>query len=347
MENPAWNAFDSFIDILPWPAAVVVESGRVTHVNPTMEARGMRLAEREEHHVRSLFPEYCAALQGDPPWLTPQEVDVVRQSGEGPVHEKVWIRPFGSRSCMIVCDQTRLQELEAGYAQNARLASLGFLLASVSHEINNPLSAISSMVQILQSKRGVSSEVRQKGTRLIAENARRLLLITRKLTSFARVDDTVRNRFSIDTAIDEAFLQVRYDSLGETVEFDHQRDPKAIVLGYQDQMQQVFFNLFLNAAQAMRGRGTISVVTERMAPVGVTVTIRDTGPGIPALHLPHIFEPFFTTKPSGDGIGLGLAISHEIIHEHGGNIIARHDPAGGTLFQLALPLASEARQAYP
>jgi two-component system, NtrC family, sensor kinase len=331
---------DSFIDILPWPSVLIADTGCVMRLNPRMEAAGVRLSEPGENHLRSLFPEYLVALKGDPCWLTPQEVEVTRQTAFGPLHERLWIRRLGSGSLMVVSDETRLRELEAGHAQNARLASLGFLLASVSHEINNPLSAISSIVQILQSKRGISSEVRQKGIAQIAENTRRLLLLTRKLTSFARVDDTTRTRFSIDTALDEAFLQLKYDSLGETVALEHQRDERGTVLGYQGQMQQVFFNLFLNAAQAMQGHGTIRVTTELVAPVTLIVTISDTGPGIPAPHFDRIFKPFFTTK-RGSGIGLGLAISDEIVHEHGGTIIARNRPDAGALFQVTLPVARE------
>ena len=346
MTNAPLDSLESFIDVLPWPAAVVADSGQVTHLNPAMEAKGLRLADPTQH-VRSLFPEYSAALQSDPPWPAPGQVEVHRQSANGPVHERIHIFRHTSQSGMIVCDETRLHDLEAGYAQSARLASLGFLLASVSHEVNNPLSAISSMVQIIQSRRGVSSEIRQKGIRLIADNTRRLLLITRKLTSFARVDNTVRTRLSMDTAVDEAFLQLRYDSMGETVEFEHQRDPRAIVLGYQDQVQQVFFNLFLNAAQALKGRGTISVVTECGASAEVVVTVSDTGQGIAEPYLARIFEPFFTTKSSGDGIGLGLAICNEIVQEHGGSIVAKGNPAGGAIFQLRFPLAMDASRAKP
>lgn len=338
MSNAARAPLGPFIDVLPWPAATIAKSGRVTQLNHAMEDRGVRLKEQSARELWSLFPAYFELLEGNPPWLTAQRVDAVRQSPNGPVHETVWMRPWGSGSCMIVLDVTRLHELETGYAQNARLASLGFLLAGVSHEINSPLSAISSMIQILQSKRGVSNEVRLKGTTLIAENARRLLLITRKLTSFARVDDAAGERFSVDAAIDEAFLQLKHDSLGETVDLDHQRDPEAIVYGLQHQMQQVFFNLFLNAAQAMNGRGTISVATDR-ANAEVSVTISDTGPGIPQLQMSRVFEPFFTTKPRGDGMGLGLAITNEIIHEHGGSITAKNNLFSGANFQVKLPLA--------
>lgn len=342
MGTASRNSLHAYIDILPWPSALIARTGRVTRVNQAMAAAGIRLSRRGDNHVGSLFPEYIAALQGDSPWLASQEAEVTRQTACGRRYERLWIRRAGSCSLMVVSDETRLRELEAGQAQNARLASLGFLLASVSHEINNPLSAISSIVQILQSRHGVTSEVRQKGIAQIAENAGRLLLLTRKLTSFARVDDAARARFSIDTALDEAFLQLRYDSLGETVALEHQRDERAIVLGYQGQMQQVFFNLFLNAAQAMKGHGTVTLTTTLAGSTAVTITVDDTGPGIAADHFDDIFKPFFTTKPGG-GIGLGLAISNEIVHEHGGRIVAANKPDAGARFEITLPLAREPR----
>lgn len=341
MGTASRNSLHAYIDILPWPSALIARTGRVTRVNPAMAAVGIRLSRRGDNHVGSLFPEYMAALQGDSPWLASQEAEVTRQTACGRRYERLWIRRAGSSSLMIVSDETRLRETEAGVAQNARLASLGFLLASVSHEINNPLSAISSIVQILQSRHGVTSEVRRKGIAQIGENAGRLLLLTRKLTSFARVDDTTRTRFPIDSALDEAFLQLKYDSLGETVALEHQRDERAIVLGYQGHMQQVFFNLFLNAAQAVKGHGTIAVTT-LAGSTTVTVTIDDTGPGIAAAHFDDIFKPFFTTKPGG-GIGLGLAISNEIVHEHGGRIVAANKPDAGARFEITLPLAREPR----
>jgi len=341
------NTLDSFVDMLPWPAAVIAASGRVTHVNAAMAALEIDLDPNEKPRFRTLFRHYCDALRGNPPWRTPQQVDVARETARGAMHERVWICPFGSRSCMIVCDETRLHELETGYAQNARLASLGFLLASASHEISNPLSAISSVVQLLESKRGVSSEVRRKGAILIAENVRRLVLITRTLNGFARVDDAARKVFLLDAAIDEAFQQLRHDSLGQAVEFVHRGDSKALVRGYQDQIRQVVLNVLINAARAMNGRGIINVLTQCVAPSGVRVTIGDTGPGIAAAHLARVFEPFFTTSLHDGGVGLGLAICSEIVHEHGGSIAARNGTAGGALFEITLPRAAAAGQMQP
>ncbi|HET8585543.1 MAG TPA: ATP-binding protein [Casimicrobiaceae bacterium] len=334
---------DAFIDILPWPAFIVTETGRVTRVNVAMETAGGRLPPRGDRQMRSLFPDYFAALDAASPWRVPREVEVTRATPCGPVHEMLWLRPLGARRLVIVTDRTRRWELESSQAQNARLASLGFLLASVSHEINNPLATINSIVQILQSKRGASRDVRDKGIAEIAQSTNRLLLLTRKLTGFARVDDAMPVRFAVDTVIDEASLQLKYDSLGETVALTHQRDDSAFVMGHPAQIQQVFFNLFLNAAQVMKGSGTIGVTTSALTGSTVTVTVADTGPGIVPAHLDEIFEPFFTTK-GGGGLGLGLVISNEIVHEHGGTIAAANKPDGGALFQVTLPLARERKR---
>jgi signal transduction histidine kinase len=103
-----------------------------------------------------------------------------------------------------------------------------------------------------------------------------------------------------------------------------------------DQLQQVFHNVFLNAAQAMHGAGTIGVRT-RVLERSLEVAIRDTGPGLPEDAKARVFDPFFTTKPSGEGTGLGLAISYEIVHEHQGAIAADNHPDGGAVFTVTLP----------
>ncbi|MEP7276462.1 MAG: ATP-binding protein [Betaproteobacteria bacterium] len=337
----------TLLDSLPWPTILVNGTGRVTHVNAEMRARGVRLQGRPDRRLLTVFPDYYNALEGERRWLLSQDADVVVASSDGPVRETLRLRRLGAGAFIVVVDQTRLHELEAGYAQNARLASMGFLLASIAHEISNPLSVISSAAQILQSKRGVSAEVRHKGIALVGDSARRMLLITRRLTGFSRVVHAARRRFAIDDVIDEASLQLRFDSLGESVDFDHQRAPDAIVLGHQDQLQQVFFNLFLNAAQAMKGRGTISVVTRRGPDGQVHVTVGDTGPGIDPRALGKIFEPFFTTKPAGEGLGLGLAISVEIVSEHGGSLTATAVGTDGAMFLVRLPLVAPGGKMKP
>jgi len=221
-------------------------------------------------------------------------------------------------------------------AQTQRLASLGFMLAGVCHEVSNPLSAIYSMVQILQSKRGVTPETVEKGLASIASNIARVLAITKKLGDFSRVTGDAPGPVAIDDAVDAAAALLRHSSCGAAVGVDYRGVPGASVLARPNELQQVVFNVLLNAAQAMRGVGRIEA-SARLEGPRVVLSIRDQGPGIPAEHLPSIFDAFFTTKQPGEGTGLGLAISYEIVHELGGSMRASNHEHGGACFEVALP----------
>jgi C4-dicarboxylate-specific signal transduction histidine kinase len=223
-------------------------------------------------------------------------------------------------------------------AQTQRLASLGFMLAGVCHEVSNPLSAIYSMVQILQSKRGVTPETVEKGLASIAANIARVLAITKKLGDFSRVTGDAPGPVAIDDAVDAAAALLRHSACGAAVGVDYRGAPGAAVLARPGELQQVLFNILLNAAQAMQGAGRIEAEARRSAAGALAVSIRDTGPGIPAEHLARLFDPFFTTKQPGEGTGLGLAISYEIAHELGGTIRAANHPHGGARFEIVLPL---------
>jgi len=228
-------------------------------------------------------------------------------------------------------------EREQLNAQTQRLASLGFMLASVCHEVSNPLAAISSMVQILQSRRGVTPETMEKGLASIASNIARVLAITKKLGDFSRVTGDAPARVAIDDAVEAAAALLRHSPCGHGVGVDYRGAPGAAVLARPGELQQVVFNIFLNAAQAMQGAGRVEAHA-RADGDRVVLSIRDSGPGIPAEHLARVFDPFFTTKQPGEGTGLGLAISYEIAHELGGTIRASNHPQGGACFDVLLPL---------
>jgi two-component system, NtrC family, sensor kinase len=326
-----------FADSVPWPVIVVDDSGLVLYLNTAMNTTGRELPQKGPRSLAKLFPNYFAALAGNPPWLTQQEALVSRNIAPNlQIHERVWVRRLPKGACLIVMDETRLHHLESAHAQTARLASLGFMLASVSHEISNPLTAVHSILQVLQSKKTASAETLEKGLRNIGSSVRRILAITRKLNVFARASADSATALAVDDAIDEACALFGYDSLGETVEVLHEACPDAWVFGHADQLQQVFHNIFLNAAQAMRGAGSITVKT-LLREQTVEISIRDTGPGLMEGVKDKVFDPFFTTKPSGEGTGLGLAISHEIVHEHNGSIRADNHAEGGALFVVSLP----------
>jgi two-component system, NtrC family, sensor kinase len=220
-------------------------------------------------------------------------------------------------------------------AQTQRLASLGFMVASVCHEVSNPLAAVSSMLQILQSKRGVTPETLERGMASIQANIARVMAITKKLGDYSRVGG-MPQPLAIDDAVQTAQALLRHSPAGRTVAVDYRGVPGVTVRSRPGELEQVVFNIFLNAAQAMQGAGRIEAATTRENG-HVTLSVRDTGPGIAAEHLPRVFDPFFTTKPPGEGTGLGLAISYEIVHEIGGTIRAANHPAGGACFELVLP----------
>lgn len=331
------EALVPYAESIPWPLIVVDNGGTVIYLNAAMRATGRALPVHGSRALQTLFPEYFAALKGEPCWLTQQEAVVSRQlSPNLALSERIWVRRLLTGAGLIIMDESRLQHLESAHAQAARLASLGFMLATVSHEISNPLTAVHSILQVLQSSKGATPAVLEKGLRNIASSVRRILAITRKLNGFARIGDAAASAFPIDEAIDDAAASFGYDSLGERIELRHALNAEAWVFGHADQLHQIFHNIFLNAAQAMQGAGAISVTTTAH-PHTIEITIRDTGPGIPAAARAKVFEPFFTTKPSGEGTGLGLAISYEIAHEHDGTIHADNHPEGGAVFVVTLP----------
>ena len=221
-------------------------------------------------------------------------------------------------------------------AQTQRLASLGFMLASVCHEVSNPLAAVSSMLQILQSKRGVTPETMEKGLASIEANVARVLAITRKLGAYSRVSGEPPAPLALDDAVQDAVALLRHTDHGRDVEIRYQGAPGATVLARPGELEQVVFNVLLNAAQAMQGAGRIEA-SARNGNGQVALSVRDTGPGIAPPHLAQVFDPFFTTKPPGEGTGLGLAISYEIVHEMNGTISAANHPDGGACFEIVLP----------
>ena len=234
-------------------------------------------------------------------------------------------------------------EKETVNAQTQRLASLGFMVASVCHEVSNPLAAVHSMLQILQSKRGVTPETLEKGLASISANVSRVLAITKKLGDFSRVGADTPAAVALDVAMEEALGLLRHSACGVAVRVDYSGLPGARVLARPGNLQEIFFNILMNAAQAMGGSGTIEVRCRASGKHRLEVSIRDHGPGIAPESAARLFEPFFTTKRPGDGTGLGLAICYELVHELEGDIRAANAPGGGACFEVELPLLNQSQ----
>lgn len=222
--------------------------------------------------------------------------------------------------------------------QADRNAALGRLSASVAHEINNPLSGILMFAEILQKALGGNSSFKDDLKEIIDQTLR-CKSIVRNLLGFSRKSDNSKEPFDIIDAfrqcMDIVLPQAKFHGIEVKCDFQEQM-PK--LAADRIQIQQVFTNLILNAADALDGKGAITVRARYDQDEDyLFLEFHDTGPGIPEGELERIFESFYTTKPVGYGTGLGLSISQDIIHSHGGTIVAENHPEGGTLFKIALP----------
>jgi PAS domain S-box-containing protein len=229
-----------------------------------------------------------------------------------------------------VTDRTRLR---AQLAHTDRLASLGTMAAGVAHEINNPLSFIGLATDMLASRVGADEAA------LVAEvrtGIDRIAAIVRDLRFFGRDDDEPAGRVHLTAAIDAAERLVLHEVRPRgTLVKEYGELPS--VVGVARHIEQVFVNLFLNAAHALeeKGDGRI-VVRARVTPDRVVVLVEDNGRGIAKEKLDVIFEPFFTTRASGGGTGLGLSICRDIVVRGGGELVARSTVGEGTTMEVTL-----------
>ncbi|MBI3321506.1 MAG: GAF domain-containing protein [Candidatus Omnitrophica bacterium] len=224
-----------------------------------------------------------------------------------------------------------LTELRKGEQQKA----VATLAAGLAHEIKNPLAAIKTFTECLDT-RYADSAFRAKFQKIVGGEVERINLIVQQLLEFAKPMPPKLMPLEIPRLVDETLEFLTSELLNRHVEVIRRYERRPLVLGDPKQLKQVFLNLFLNSLQAMNGQGRLEI---RSAIQGaeLAVTITDSGPGIAPKDLPHIFEPFFTTKPTGTG--LGLAVVHGIITEHGGRIAVASQPGQGTSVTLSLPIA--------
>lgn len=237
-------------------------------------------------------------------------------------------------------DVTELKRLEQQVTQSEKLAAMGQMIAGVAHELNNPLTAILGVSELLRER--VTDEGTRRQLELAHRQARRAANIVQSLLAFARPAAPKRAPLNLNEIIQRALHLHDYSLRKNQIVVDFvPRAHLPPVMGDSSQMIQVFLNLITNAEQAIREvreRGTLRV---RLSSSGNTVeaTFEDDGPGIPPDALPRIFDPFFTTKRPGRGTGLGLSISMAILREHDGNLEAQSTPGHGAVFTVSLPIA--------
>ncbi|HMI47311.1 MAG TPA: ATP-binding protein [Gemmatimonadaceae bacterium] len=223
-----------------------------------------------------------------------------------------------------------------------KLAAIGELVAGVAHELNNPLTGISTFAQLLLEDNLEGEQL--ESVSLIKREADRAIGVIRDLLLFARKTDARDVPVDINTVVKHTVrlraLASRSGGIDVHMRLD-ESNPRA--RGDEQKLQQVLLNLLVNAESAMEGTQLrhLSLTTQRKQSM-VQVVISDTGHGMPTSVTQHVFEPFFTTKPPGEGTGLGLSVSYGIIQAHEGTISVESTPGVGTTFTILLPLYNEA-----
>jgi len=238
-------------------------------------------------------------------------------------------------------DVTDLKRLEEQLIQAEKLAAMGQMLAGVAHELNNPLTAILGVTELLRERQGEDDSTKRQ-LELTHRQARRAARIVQNLLEFSRPASPQKKPLDLSNLLDRT-LQLHEHSLRRNnVEVDFRLQPDLPgVIGDANQLIQVFLNLITNAEQAIREVRDTGRIQIRAGRNGnqLAITVQDDGVGIRPESLPRIFDPFYTTKRPGGGTGLGLSICMSIIREHGGNIEAETLPAGGSAFTIYLPIA--------
>ena len=241
---------------------------------------------------------------------------------------------------LVLEDISARVHLEEQLQISEKMASLGLLAAGVAHEVNTPLTGISSYTQMLlqgAEPDDPSTKVLEK----IEKQTFRAAKIVNGLLNLARPAQVDRGPVEINAVINDVLSLLEHQLRTGSIQVRKELAAVSpVVQGIEYKLQQVFLNLFLNARDAMPKGGWLTVVTRDSD--DVTIEVADTGSGIPADHLSRIYDPFFTTKDIGKGTGLGLSITYGIVQEHGGTITCESSVGQGTRFTLRLPPAARA-----
>jgi PAS domain S-box-containing protein len=279
------------------------------------------------------------------------------QSGEGNVVARASSSIFHGQdgqilgALVVLTDITALKRLELQIRRSDRLASLGTLSAGMAHEIKNPLVSIKTFAQLLP-ERYQDSDFRDTFSNLIGHEIDRIDSLVNQLLRFARPAKPHLKPLHVHEVLEKSLMLVGHRLYQKEIKLSRSWNASLdTVRADADQIEQVFLNFFLNAMDAMKHGGELSVTTE----IGsvdewassmsgfddgvqevLRVTVRDDGEGIKSADLPHVFDPFFTTKDYGTG--LGLSVVHGIIQEHGGQIEVESVLSQGTSFHILLPL---------
>jgi two-component system NtrC family sensor kinase len=244
---------------------------------------------------------------------------------------------------ILIEDVTEQRLLETQLIQSDKMASIGQLVSGVAHELNNPLTSIAGLAELLL-ERPPHPELPREHLRVIHDQAERAGRIVRNLLTFARKGVAEKAAVDLREVVARTSLLINYELQLHGIDLESNLSPDgAVVLGDRYELQQVLLNLVTNAVQAVTGLPEgkprrITLSTALTDDGQASLRVQDTGPGVPAHLVPYLFTPFFTTKAPGEGTGLGLSLSYGLVKAHGGVLEYEASPHGGAEFRVTLPL---------
>ncbi len=339
------------------PIEITDASGKIVYVNPAFEKVSGYTKEEligknpsalsSGKHPREFWQKVWATILSGKVWVG--EIENRRKNGE-PLHTELLISPIIDASGKVVGflgahrDITEQKKLEGQLVQSQKMESIGTLAAGIAHEVGNPLTSISSLVQVIQ--RTTEDGSAKDKLELVKNQINRIANTIRQLVDFSRPSNYEARLADINKAVRDALGIVRYGKKAMDISFHLDLAaalPKTIIV--PDQIVQVFLNILMNAADAVEGkRKEVTIKTSSDGSL-LKIEFEDSGKGIPAEYLTKIFDPFFTTKRPGEGTGLGLWVSYGIVKNFGGDIQVESQPGRGSTFTVLLPITSKKNSA--
>jgi two-component system sensor histidine kinase PilS (NtrC family) len=333
---------------------------RITYVNRAAEnISGFNAQEMEGREIGEIFPEIIPFL---PPKSAPRDSRTIKPTREefrfrrrdgALIHlgfsQSVLKDPHGREFGLILIfqDLTELRRMEDQVRRMDRLAVVGELAAGIAHEIKNPLASLSGSIQVLRDELHLEP-VHRRLMDIVLREAERLNALVYEFLLFSKPARAVEGSVDVNQVINDTLVMLQNNpEMAKTIKIRKTFTEDVRIRIDPQQLQQVIWNLMLNAVQEMKEGGSLSITTavhwgtdgsdgdKRFA----RISIADTGPGIPPEHQDKIFDPFFTSKETGTG--LGLTIVHRIVENYHGKIFLRSDRQNGTTFVLDFPLSEE------
>ena len=348
-----WSVID-YRKVRIRPGNPVLELLKAAGPQMIMQERTVRSLSWQEANTLTSHFEALHANSAIPLWVKGELVGSInllpyaseRFMDEGDLR---FFRDFGQEVALSVKNALLIHELkslnedlrdkQSQLLQDAKLTAIEQLASGVAHEIHNPLTIISGKAQVLllQKDRKTYDEKVEEVLKTIVKQTRRAADITKKLLMFSRASASTRENLRLETVLDDTLSLIAYQTSLEGIEI------RRLVgcdlpnfYGNVQELREVFFNLLLNALQAIGPGGSIQVgITFQKADKVFVIQVADSGPGIKAEDLDKVFNPFFTTR--AEGVGLGLFVTQQIVHRYGGSIRVESEPGEGTIFVVELP----------